>query len=59
MTFRNLLLCSLLISIEACKSGDENTEAAPFVQTHPYVALTEKRVPILIVSGCWPGAKAS
>ena len=45
MTFRNLLLCSLLISIEACKSGDENTDAAPFVQTHPYVALTEKARP--------------
>ena len=41
MTFRNLLLCSLLISIGACKSGDDNTEAAPFVQTHPYVALTD------------------
>ena len=59
MTFRSLLLCSLLISIGACKSGDDNTEAGPFVQTHPYVALTDKRVPILIASGCWLAAKES
>ena len=42
MTFRSLVLCSLLIVIGACKSGDDNTEAVPFIQTHPYVALTEQ-----------------
>ena len=41
MTFRNLILCSFLASLTACKSTDDDTEPGPFVQTHPYVALTE------------------
>ena len=41
MTFRNLILCSLLASLTGCKSTDGDTEPGPFVQTHPYVALTE------------------
>ena len=41
MTFRKLVLCSLIVSVGACKSTDDNSETAPFVKTHPYVALTE------------------